>query len=109
MCIFVVTSSVLGVSHFPRWFFVFRYLAICHPLYSYTMSGLRRASKIIAVVWALALAGAIPYAVFTSVHYVHHPHTNQVSQSIVVTKLLKKVSYEHTVQSSSQDSEAQLG
>ena len=42
------------------------------------MSGLRRASKIIAVVWALALAGAIPYAVFTSVHYVHHPHTNQV-------------------------------
>ena len=73
------------------------------------MSGLRRASKIIAVVWALALAGAIPYAVFTSVHYVHHPHTNQVSQSIVVTKLLKKVSYEHTVQSSSQDSKAQLG
>ena len=43
------------------------------------MSGLRRASKIIAVVWALALAAAIPYAVFSSIHYVHHPTTNEVS------------------------------
>ncbi len=57
----------------------FRYLAICHPLYSYTMSGLRRASKIIAAVWIIALVAAIPYAVFTKIHYVPHPHTNEVS------------------------------
>ena len=56
----------------------FRYLAICHPLYSYTMSGLRRASKIIAVVWALALVAAIPYAVYSKIHFVHHPRTNEV-------------------------------
>lgn len=55
-----------------------RYLAICHPLYSYTMSGLRRASKIIATLWLFALAAAIPYAVFTEVHYIDHPFTNQV-------------------------------
>ena len=62
----------------------YRYLAICHPLYSYTMSGLRRASKIIGVVWALALAAAIPYAVFSSIHYVHHPKTNEVSNEFGV-------------------------
>ena len=64
------------------YYFFFRYLAICHPLYSYTMSGLRRASKIIAVVWVLALAAAIPYAVFSEIHYVPHPNnTNQVCNS----------------------------
>ena len=61
----------------------FRYLAICHPLYSYTMSGLRRASKIIAVVWILALSAAIPYAVFTNVHYVTHPYTNKVRFHVI--------------------------
>ena len=67
-------SSVLTIVAFS----VERYLAICHPLYSYTMSGLRRASKIIAVVWILALTAAIPFAIFTKVHYVTNPYTNQV-------------------------------
>ena len=58
-----------------------RYLAICHPLYSYTMSGLRRAGKIIAVMWIFAFAAAIPYAVYTKVHYIVHPFTNQVGSS----------------------------
>ena len=43
------------------------------------MSGLRRASKIIAVVWALALVAAIPYAVYSKIHFVHHPRTNEVN------------------------------
>jgi hypothetical protein len=60
--------------------FLFRYLAICHPLYSYTMSGLRRASKIIAGLWVFALAAAIPYAFYTKVHYINHPFTNEVSR-----------------------------
>ncbi len=42
------------------------------------MSGLRRASKIIAGLWVFAFATAIPYAVYTKVHYIDHPFTNQV-------------------------------
>jgi len=41
------------------------------------MSGLRRASKIIAVVWALALVAAIPYAVYSKIHFVRHPRTDE--------------------------------
>ena len=48
------------------------------------MSGLRRASKIIAVVWALALVAAIPYAVYSKIHFVHHPRTNEVNYVQVV-------------------------
>ena len=58
--------------------FIFRYLAICHPLYSYTMSGLRRASKIIAALWFFAFVTAIPYAVYSKVNYVVNPFTNEV-------------------------------
>ena len=42
-----------------------RYLAICHPLYAHTMSGFKRAVRIIALVWIISLIAAIPYALFT--------------------------------------------
>ncbi|XP_059483366.1 neuropeptides capa receptor-like isoform X2 [Neocloeon triangulifer] len=50
-----------------------RYLAICHPLHAYTMSGLRRASRIIAAIWLVSLACAIPFASFTTVNYLDFP------------------------------------
>nr|UQU42801.1 neuropeptides capa receptor [Bemisia tabaci] len=50
-----------------------RYLAICHPLHSYAMAGLRRAVRIIAVLWVLALLGASPFAAFTTVNYIDYP------------------------------------
>ena len=56
-------------------------MAICHPLYSYTMSGLHRASKIIAAAWFLALITAIPYAVCTEVIHIHHPITGKVCKN----------------------------
>ena len=43
------------------------------------MSGLHRASKIIAAVWFLALITAIPYAVCTEVLLQTHPITNEVN------------------------------
>ena len=60
--------------------FISRYLAICHPYYSYTMSGLHRASKIIGTVWVLALITAIPYAVCTEVLLQFHPITQEVRE-----------------------------
>ncbi|XP_044734830.1 neuropeptides capa receptor-like [Chrysoperla carnea] len=50
-----------------------RYLAICHPLHLYTMSGLQRAIRIIAILWLLSLICAIPFAIFTEVNYLEYP------------------------------------
>ena len=50
-----------------------RYLAICHPLYSHTMSGFKRAVRIIALVWLISLISALPYAVFTRLNYIDRP------------------------------------
>ena len=48
-------------------------MAICHPLHAYRMSGISRAAKIIAIIWLVALASAIPFAVFTSITYQKYP------------------------------------
>lgn len=50
-----------------------RYLAICHPLHSYAMSGLRRALRIIGALWIIGFVSATPFAVYTTVHYVDYP------------------------------------
>ncbi|KAJ0172463.1 hypothetical protein K1T71_011602 [Dendrolimus kikuchii] len=50
-----------------------RYLAICHPLHLYAMAGLRRALKIVAVIWILSLLAAAPFAFYTTVNYHDYP------------------------------------
>nr|BAO01075.1 neuropeptide GPCR A25 [Nilaparvata lugens] len=50
-----------------------RYLAICHPLHSYAMSGLHRAVRIIAVLWLVSFVCASPFAVFAQVNYIDYP------------------------------------
>ncbi len=56
-----------------------RYLAICHPLYSHTMSGFKRAVRIIGLVWVVSLASAVPYALFTRINYIDRPlHSGNV-------------------------------
>lgn len=62
-------SSVLIIVSFS----MERYLAICHPLYSHTMSGFKRAVRIIALVWVISLVAAFPYAIFTKVNYIDRP------------------------------------
>ena len=47
-----------------------RYLAICHPLYQYAMSGFSRAVKIITLIWIASFSAAFPYAYFTQVKYI---------------------------------------
>ncbi|TRY73343.1 hypothetical protein TCAL_15738, partial [Tigriopus californicus] len=62
-------SSVLIIVSFS----MERYLAICHPLYSHTMSGFKRAVRIICLVWLISLVSAIPYAIFTRLNYIDRP------------------------------------
>ncbi|KAG5679782.1 hypothetical protein PVAND_009320 [Polypedilum vanderplanki] len=54
-----------------------RFLAICHPLHLYTMAGLQRAVRIIAALWVVSFLSAVPFAVFTKIHYLTYPKTNQ--------------------------------
>ena len=62
-------ASVLTIVSFS----MERYLAICHPLYSHTMSGFKRAIRIIGMVWFVAMLAALPYAFFTQIHYIDRP------------------------------------
>ncbi|KAI5703564.1 neuropeptides capa receptor-like [Diaphorina citri] len=62
-------TSVLTIVAFS----MERYLAICHPLLSYAMSGLRRAIRIIAVLWLFGFLCATPFAVYTTINYVDFP------------------------------------
>ena len=50
-----------------------RYLAICHPLHAYTMAGLGRAARIVALIWLVALISALPFAIYTGISYVPYP------------------------------------
>lgn len=55
-----------------------RFLAICHPLHLYTMSGLQRAVRIIAALWVISFLSAVPFAVFTKIHYLPYPPSKYV-------------------------------
>ncbi|KAM8708011.1 hypothetical protein ACLKA7_015046 [Drosophila subpalustris] len=50
-----------------------RFLAICHPLHLYTMSGLERAVKIITALWIVSFLSAIPFGVKTKIQYLDYP------------------------------------
>ncbi|XP_076235783.1 neuropeptides capa receptor [Calliopsis andreniformis] len=50
-----------------------RYLAICHPLRVYTMSGLKRPIRFILAAWSIALICALPFAIYTDVNLVEYP------------------------------------
>ncbi|XP_045487751.1 neuropeptides capa receptor-like isoform X1 [Pieris rapae] len=50
-----------------------RYLAICHPLHIYAVAGLRRALRIVLVLWVLSLLAASPFAHYTTVNYHEYP------------------------------------
>lgn len=74
-------ASVLTITAFT----VDRYVAICHPLRSQTISSLARASKIIVLAWALACCCALPYPVYTRMFYeLQDPCTGQVRYFLVV-------------------------
>ncbi|KAL6437093.1 hypothetical protein ACFW04_005000 [Cataglyphis niger] len=65
-----VNASVLTITAFT----IERYVAICHPFLSQTLSNLSRVIKQILMIWLMALACALPQALqFGVVQHSHHP------------------------------------
>ncbi|XP_061929483.1 pyrokinin-1 receptor isoform X3 [Apis cerana] len=58
-------ATVLTITAFT----VERYVAICHPFISHTMSKLSRAVKFVIIIWLLALCLAVPQAIQFGVVY----------------------------------------
>ncbi|CAH1405691.1 unnamed protein product [Nezara viridula] len=80
-------ATVLTITAFT----VERYVAICHPFLSHTMSKLSRAFRLILVIWVVALAFAIPQALqFGVVEEEDKPDSAQC----VVKRILIKHSFE---------------
>lgn len=67
--------SVLTITAFSTE----RYLAICHPLYVHTMGGLGRAARIVAALWTVSFASALPFAVYSEISYVNYPPWDESS------------------------------
>lgn len=61
--------SVLTISAFS----LERCLAICHPLHLYAMAGLTRAARIVLLLWAISVACASPFALYTDISYRDYP------------------------------------
>ncbi|PSN51176.1 Pyrokinin-1 receptor [Blattella germanica] len=77
-------ATVLTITAFT----VERYVAICHPFLSHTMSKLSRAIKLIVVIWLVALGFAIPQAIQFGVIYGRSPEDVQC--------LMKKIVFSHS-------------
>lgn len=67
-----------------------RYLAICHPLRVYSISGFKRPTRFILTVWSIAMVSAIPFAIYTKVNFVEYPpgSGNHSADSAICAMLL---------------------
>lgn len=63
-----------------------RYVAICHPFLSHTMSKLSRAIRFIVAIWVLALCLAAPQAMQFGVQYMEMPDGRSPSMCTLVTE-----------------------
>ncbi|KAG5318057.1 CAPAR protein, partial [Pseudoatta argentina] len=65
-------ATVLTITAFT----IERYVAICHPFISHTMSKLSRAVKFVVAIWLLALCLAVPQAIQFGIVYVDYADVN---------------------------------
>lgn len=75
-------ATVLTITAFT----VERYVAICHPFLSHTMSKLSRAIRFIIAIWILALCLAAPQAMQFGVQYMEMPEGHMPSMCTLVTE-----------------------
>lgn len=80
-------ATVLTITAFT----VERYVAICHPFISQTMSKLSRAIKLILLIWVIALSSAIPQALQFGL--VNHPYGSSDLKICTVKTLILQHSF----------------
>lgn len=61
-----------------------RYLAICHPLQTYTMDKPQRPIIIMFIAWSIALVSAVPFAIYTNVNYVEYPPGTECFNEVIL-------------------------
>lgn len=82
-------ATVLTITAFT----IERYIAICHPFFTHTVSKLSRAVKFVMAIWILALCLAVPQAIPYGVSYEKDTNGNEVS-SCTITKTLMTYAFE---------------
>lgn len=75
-------ATVLTITAFT----VERYVAICHPFLSQTMSKLSRAIKLILAIWLVALSFAIPQALQFGLVETHGPESVMCMMKFVIIR-----------------------
>lgn len=81
-------ATVLTITAFT----VERYIAICHPFLTHTMSNLSRAVKFVMAIWITALCLAIPQAIPYAVYY--HSVNGALESSCTITGKLMDHAFE---------------
>ncbi|XP_064098254.1 LOW QUALITY PROTEIN: pyrokinin-1 receptor-like, partial [Macrobrachium nipponense] len=82
-------ASILTIAAFT----VERYIGICHPLRSHTMSQLGRVIRSIAVIWAVATACAVPIAIQYGIVYMPAPDGKAADPSTATCTIKKRLSW----------------
>lgn len=72
-------ATVLTITAFT----IERYVAICHPFLSHTMSKLSRAIKLILIIWVISLSFALPQALQFGIIQQHHIDICQIKRIIL--------------------------
>ncbi|XP_073991420.1 pyrokinin-1 receptor-like [Rhodnius prolixus] len=91
-------ATVLTITAFT----VERYVAICHPFFSHTVSKLSRAIKFVIIIWLLALILAVPQVIqFGVVLHVLVEKNVSLSSYATCTVIPSKVWMEHSFEISS--------
>ena len=72
-------ASILTITAFT----VERYIAICHSMRAQTMSSLRRAIKVIIIIWVVSALCSIPMVVQFGVVYLRDAAGNKIPQSAI--------------------------
>ncbi|XP_055954785.1 pyrokinin-1 receptor [Patella vulgata] len=84
-------ASVLTITAFTGE----RYVAICYPIKSQTFSNLRRAVRLIFIIWFVACICALPFPIHTRLfYYLKYPNTTQpISESLQCNIPLEWIDY----------------